>query len=114
MCSWCIRNLVTAAYGQAQGFYVVGMDLLDREDRQILGGPVNLSRLDDHLDAIRKVWDEHPRGQVDISVAGERFLPPITTWQGDPICPPHLDQAHRASVEPTTVRMAQWAPRRAA
>jgi hypothetical protein len=39
--------------------------------------------------------------------------PPITTYHGDPICPPHLIAAHQAAAGPTTVRMAQWGPRRA-
>ena len=40
--------------------------------------------------------------------AWPRAAEPVTTWQGDPICEPHLYEVWQASQEPQTVRMAQW------
>jgi hypothetical protein len=40
--------------------------------------------------------------------AWPRAAEPVTTWQGDPICEPHLYEVWQASQQPQTVRMAQW------
>lgn len=62
------------------------------------------SRLADKVAAIREAWQ---LGQ-DVYINGQPCRPPVTTWQGDPVCESHLGELSSAARGPQTVRMAQW------
>lgn len=113
MCSWCIYAIAEGAqYGLS--LHVVGYDLLSAEDQAVCFRGVDREHIPTLLDVMRRAWRDH-EGMVRFEVQNSHHVvrPPITTYHGDPICPPHLIAAHQAAAGPTTVRMAQWGPRRA-
>lgn len=59
-------------------------------------------------EAILRAWAEGWPVQINAYTVH----PPITTWQGDPVCEVHLHGIAQRELEPQTVRLAQRGPRR--
>lgn len=104
VCTWCLIELT---YPSA--LLKIAVQNADSDTFHEINSAAIHGDLTTRSGAILRAWAEGWHVQIN----SYSVRPPITTWQGDPVCEVHLRGIALRELEPQTVRMAQWGPRRA-